>query len=155
MAAKPQWAPIKYTQTSLGGGTNSQGVAFAGGLDLTTPTLRLQPGALRDVLNFEVAQFGGYTRVAGYERIDGQPSPSAATWVMIQFGPAEFDSDFDSDFDHGNFLHLPSVGQVVNQMDTGASGTVIAVVTDPIAYLILANVSGVFNQTSLITGPAT
>jgi hypothetical protein len=71
---KQAWTPVKYTQTPLGAGTNAQGQAFPGGLDLTTPSLRLQPGSLRDSVNFEVAQFGGYTRIDGYERVDGQAS---------------------------------------------------------------------------------
>ncbi len=81
---KSAWAPVKYSSTPLGGGTTAQGVAYPGGLDLTTPSLRLQPGALRDCLNFEVAPFGGYRRTDGYERFDGQPSPSSATYTIVQ-----------------------------------------------------------------------
>lgn len=84
---KSAWTPVKYSQTQLGGGTTQQGVAYPGGLDLTTPSLRLQAGALRDVLNFEVAQFGGYSRVEGYERFDGKISPSEATFVIVQVAP--------------------------------------------------------------------
>lgn len=84
---KSAWAPVRYSQTALGGGTNAQGVAFPGGLDLTTPSLRLQSGALRDVLNFEVAPFGGYARVDGYERYDGNTSPSIATYTIVQLLP--------------------------------------------------------------------
>lgn len=79
-----QAVPVRYTVTQLGGGTTQQGVSYPGGLDQTTPSLRLQPGALRDVLNFECAQSGGYSRVVGYERIDGRPAPSAAVYQVIQ-----------------------------------------------------------------------
>lgn len=135
---KNAWAAVKYTSTNLGGGTTSQGQAYPGGLDLTTPSLRLQPGALRDALNFECAPFGGYRRVDGYERFDGQASPSDATYTIVQmtpgFGtPAEFDSDFSSDFIIAPFLHIPVPGDVVTQEVSGATGTVVALVVLPFA----------------------
>ena len=55
-----------------------------GGLDLVTPLLKLEPGVLRDALNYEVSITGGYSRIAGYERFDGQASPSAAVAAMFQ-----------------------------------------------------------------------
>lgn len=59
-------------------------VSFAGGLDLATPTYNLQPGALRDVINFAARPLGGYYRIAGYERISGQVSPSSASATVLQ-----------------------------------------------------------------------
>ena len=76
---------VSYSITRLGGGVTSAGVAYPGGLDLTTPSLALQPGALRDSLNFECSQAGGYARIAGYERYDGQTSPSGATYTTAAF----------------------------------------------------------------------
>lgn len=151
---KHSWAPVKYSQTSLGSGTTSQGTVFPGGLDLTTPSLRLQPGALRDALNFEVAPFGGYRRVDGYERFDGQTSPSDATFTLVQMTPgfeqpADFDSDFNADFAITPSLHIPVVGDVVTQDVSGATGTVIAVVTVPFEY---AGTPFVLDQ-SLLDGP--
>lgn len=154
--AKQQWPKVQYTQTSLGGGTNAQGVSFPGGLDLTTPSLRLQPGALRDVLNFECAQFGGYARVEGYERIDGHAAPSAATYTIVQIGgPADFTSDFTSDFTIAptTFTNVPSVGQVVTQAVTGATGTIIGVVVSPVAYIAVTAVTGIFDNANLLSTP--
>jgi hypothetical protein len=34
-------------------------------------------------VNFEVSLTGGYTRIAGYERFDGRPSPSAASYGVV------------------------------------------------------------------------
>jgi hypothetical protein len=116
-ATKSQWTPVKYAQTQLGAGVTSQGVSFAGGLDLTTPTLRLQAGALRDCLNFEVGMFGGYSRIDGYERVDGQAAPSAATYTVVWMAAP--------------LTTVPTVGQVVTQAATGATGTIIAVQTRP------------------------
>ena len=155
---KQAWAPVKYTQTQLGGGTNAQGVAFPGGLDLTTPSLRLQPGALRDSLNYEVAQFGGYSRVEGYERVDGRASPTAAVYTIVQLGDtrSDFGGDFGGDLggsDFAGFINLPTVGQVVTQAVSGATGTIIAVATSPFPYIVLTRVTGIFDQTNLITTP--
>ena len=50
-----------------------------GGLDQITPTLSLEPGFLKDSLNFEASVTGGYSRVVGYERFDGKASPTDAS----------------------------------------------------------------------------
>ena len=163
------WAKVQYTETSLGSGSNAQGQPFPGGLDLTTPSLRLQPGALSDALNFEVAQFGGYARIDGYERLDGHPSPSAASYTVVQVVAfsvpqlPDFGGDFGGDFTSAATTPVPVAGQVVTQIGSGASGTVVAVVTAPVAYLVLTMVAGIFDQTdwlrvsplSLLTGQAT
>lgn len=48
-----------------------------GGLDIATPVSQLKPGTAWVAINYELAPRGGYRRVAGYERTDGRPSPSA------------------------------------------------------------------------------
>lgn len=58
-------------------------IPLRGGLDLVTPTLSLKPGYVRDALNFEASVLGGYTRIAGYERTDGRPNPSDATYLTL------------------------------------------------------------------------
>jgi hypothetical protein len=166
---KNAWAPVKYSSTQLGGGQTAQGVSYPGGLDLTTPSLRLQPGALRDCLNFAVEQFGGYSRIEGYERVDGRASPSAATYIIVEMA--------------AGFFNNPAVGQIVTQDVSGATGTIIAAVTlpgsgsvfssggfssdfssdfasgptaslaPPVSYLVLTMVSGVFDTTNLLTMP--
>jgi len=155
VSAAMKWPKVQYSQTQLGGGVSGQGVAFAGGLDLTTPALRLQPGALRDVVNFEVAPFGGYKRIQGYERVDGRASPSKATFVIIQIGTlaADFMSDFTSDFNLGLSFVMPTVGQVVTQATSGASGSIIAIVADNKPYLVVTQVTGIFNAVDIVLGP--
>lgn len=138
MNAAPKFPPVKYTQTSLGGGTTTQGQAFPGGLDLTTPSLRLAPGALRDCLNFECAQFGGYTRIVGYERVDGRASPSAAVFVIVQVAA---------------FSHVPTAGQTVTQATSGATGTIVAVVTTPTPYIVVTQVAGIFDAAHALSTP--
>lgn len=135
-SVKQTWPKVQYTQTWLGSGVNTQGQTLPGGLDLTTPTLRLNPGALRDCLNFEVAQFGGYNRVDGYERYDGQPSPSDALITTIQVA---------------SFTNVPLVGQVITQDVTGAIGTVVGVVIAPVPYMVVTQVTGVFDHTHMVS----
>lgn len=64
--------PVKYELIKLGGG-----------LDQVTPTLSLPPGVARRASNFEASITGGYTRIAGYERFDGRPSPSGAEYAIL------------------------------------------------------------------------
>lgn len=58
-------------------------VPLSGGLDQVTPTLSLPPGVARSATNFEVSITGGYTLIAGYERFDGQSSPSTAPYAVL------------------------------------------------------------------------
>lgn len=68
----PKMPPVRYDLIRLGGG-----------LDQVTPTLQLRPGVARRASNFECSITGGYTRIAGYERYDGRPSPSDALYTLL------------------------------------------------------------------------
>jgi hypothetical protein len=71
--------------------------AMAGGLNLVTAPGATKPGELLYVENFICSQNGGYQRIGGYERFDGQPAPSgsvdagviAARRAAIQAVPGE------------------------------------------------------------------
>ena len=136
--SKQQFPQVRYSMTTLGAVSNSQGQLIPGGLDLLTPALRLQAGALRDVLNYEVSAQGGYTRVGGYERIDGRLSPSAAAYTLLQVTA---------------FTNIPTVGQIVTQATSGATGTIVAVVASPVPYITLTKVTGSFDNTHALTTP--
>ncbi len=135
--ALQQMPDVKYSITKLGGGVTSAGVAYPGGLDLTTPSLALQPGALRDCLNFECSQSGGYARIAGYERYDGQASPSTATYIIVQVDA---------------FTNVPVVGNTITQATSGATGVVVAVSNVVSAYYVaVTSVTGAFDYTHAIS----
>ncbi len=87
-------------------------VVLGGGLDQVTPTLRLKPGVLRDVVNFECSVFGGYTRIQGYEPFDGRPSPANAVYQSVMVSAV------------GSIV----AGSAINGQTSGATGVVIAVV---------------------------
>lgn len=85
-------------------------IRLGGGLDLVTPTLSLPPGVARNATNFECSITGGYTRIPGYERFDGRPLPSAATYTILAC----------------NLTGSVSVGDTIVGASTGATGKVIA-----------------------------
>jgi len=110
-----------------------------GGLDLVSPTLSLPTGYLKYSVNYEIAVTGGYTRVKGYERFDGRPAPSAATYTIVQIN---------------NFSNTPAVGGSVKQVTSLATGVVAALGAN---YLVLTKVTGTFDSTHDVmdTGLAT
>jgi len=92
--------PVQYDLIRLGGG-----------LDQVTPTLLLPSGVARKAANFECNINGGYTRIAGYERYDGRPSPSDALYHVIVT----------------SITGSLAVGNTVNGQTSGATGKVIAI----------------------------
>jgi len=86
-------------------------IQLGGGLDQVTPTLSLPPGVLRRAANFECSITGGYSRIAGYERFDGRPSPSAALYNLLSC----------------NYLTSVAVGNQLLGLSSAATGKVIAV----------------------------
>lgn len=137
MNMRVQMPKVAYSLTRLGGGVSGNGVAYPGGLDLTTPSLALQPGALRDSLNFECSQSGGYARIDGYERFDGRTAPHTASYRIVQFN---------------SFLVVPTVGQIARQGTSGVSGTIIAVSNVAGAYYIaVTKITGVFDESSPVS----
>lgn len=107
-----------------------------GGLDLETPDLDLHPGALRDSCNFEVMVKGGYGRIKGYERVDGQTAPSLASFVVVQVT---------------SFTNIPDVGATITQDVSGATGEVALVVDAGVLhYMVVTDVVGEFDATNVV-----
>ena len=65
-------------------------ILLRGGLDLVSPGLLKADGTLIGCENYEADEFG-YSRVRGYERLDGTQAPSAAKYQVLNFdaGTAE------------------------------------------------------------------
>lgn len=95
-----------------------EAIFLGGGLDLVTPLLRLKPGYVRDALNYEQSVAGGYTRIAGYERVDGRPSPSAAQYFVLTM----------------NITGAIAAGNTITGATSGATGQVISVTGSLVAY---------------------
>lgn len=107
-------------------------IRLAGGLDQVTPTLSLKPGVVRRAANFECSITGGYTRIAGYERFDGRPAPSAARYFLL-----------------GVTAIAPiALGSTVVGGTSGATGKVIAT---PTGQLVITRQTGVFQNGEYLT----
>lgn len=98
---------------------------LVGGFDQTTPPLVADPGLLRDVQNFECDINGGYSLVVGYERYDGTPRPSFATYTTL---PAAITGTW-------------AVGDTLTGVTSGATAKVIGA-SD--IGLIITKVTGTF-----------
>lgn len=82
-----------------------------GGLDLVTPMIARDPGRCLDAQNYEPGVVGGYRRINGFERFDGQTSPTSATyWTMT-----------------ATVTGTIAVGDTITGVSSGATGKVLAV----------------------------
>lgn len=102
-------------------------IALKGGLDQITPTLSLKPGVVRAGLNFEVAVTGGYTRIGGYERFDGQAAPSDAVYTILGV----------------TMSGAVALGMTINGQTSGATGVIIAT---PTGALVITARTGTFQS---------
>ena len=100
-------------------------ISLTGGLDQVTAPLQRKPGVARTAQNFETEQLGGYTRIVGYERIDGRPAPSDASYSILT----------------ANITGAPVIGHTLTGITSAATGVIIAL---PGESFILTKVSGTF-----------
>lgn len=103
-------------------------VQMRGGLDLETPARSIDPGALIAGVNYMASSRGGYERIDGYERFDGQTAPSDGVYYRA---PCTFTAGG------------PSVGDTITGDTSGETAYVVLVYTD---YMILTKVSGDFDN---------
>lgn len=89
----------------------TQYVKFYGGLDLASPVLSLKPGNALEAVNYEPGLMGGYQRIDGFERLDGRPKPSAATYTYLE----------------GSITGAIALGATVTGATSGATGRAILV----------------------------
>jgi hypothetical protein len=104
---------------------------FGGGVDMLTPAIALKEGFAIDAQNYEPEISGGYRRIDGYERYDGRPAPSAASyWVMT-----------------ANITGTINVGNTITGVPSGAIGRVLAVAG---TTLVLGRVTGTFGASEAL-----
>lgn len=99
-------------------------IPFEGGADFVTPTLFVKPGFAREAQNFEVDINGGYSRIKGYERFDGQAKPSDAQYTILPV----------------TLFEPISLGDVVCDSGSATQGVVIAIES---TYLVVTAITGV------------
>ncbi|MGE5524346.1 MAG: hypothetical protein ACM3SS_11570, partial [Rhodospirillaceae bacterium] len=105
--------------------TQHEFVPFEGGLDTMTPPLRIPPGYVRAAQNYEVSVNGGYSRIVGYERYDGQPKPSDAAYAILT----------------ATITGSYAVGNTLTGATSAATGVIIAATA---TYFVLTKVTGTF-----------
>lgn len=106
-----------------------------GGLDLETPALFKDPGSMLTCVNYEPAIIAGYSRLQGYERFDGQASPTAATYHVLNFDAGADEPNVDD-----NVLGGTSAATGVIIAVTVTSGTWID--NDAAGYLVISKLTG-------------
>jgi len=121
----------------LASSVNTKEFQLKGGLNEITSPLSLNPGELYAVSNYEPGETNGYRRIEGYERLDGQPSPSESVYWILNF-------------DAGNVI-IPDVGANVLGVTSGATGHIGTIVLESGAwdgtgtgYFVVYNVTGAF-----------
>ena len=113
-----------------------------GGLDQASAPLAIRPGRLLNCVNWEIAASGkGYRLPEGYERFDGQTSPSDATFTRINFENGVIEIS-DGDTVDGSGSGASGVAIIDAALESGTYGG-----GDATGYIVLTTVSGTFVDT--------
>ncbi|MBF0136133.1 MAG: hypothetical protein H7833_05755 [Magnetococcus sp. DMHC-1] len=113
---------------------------LGGGMDLITPPLAIVPGRLLTGCNYEPGPGGGYRRIEGFERFDGQTAPSATCYWILRYELG---------------IAMVAKGDLVTGSLSGATGMALAdgilesgshANADAIGYLVLGDVVGTFES---------
>ena len=113
---------------------------LGGGLNEVTPPLSLKGGELFGVSNYEPGAKGGYRRIDGYERLDGQGSPSEASYWILNFNAGDIpEPEIGSMCFCTADLSKGKVGEIIIESGSWAGG-------DAAGYLVLFNLVGFFED---------
>lgn len=121
-----------------------------GGEDLLSPAISISPGRLLYSKNYECDSQGRPRRIDGFERYDGHPAPSDASYWVLNFdaGTAAIVT--------GNTVTGGTSGATGVALYDAAISTGAYATSDAAGYLRLTNVSGTFqNNESLKVGGVT
>ncbi len=123
-------------------------IPLMGGEDQVSPGPSINPGSLTFSENYEPGIVFGYRRIDGFERTDGRPRPSDASYWIINFTAGD---------------NEPAVGDTVIGMTSGATGEILGVTVssgswaanDAAGFIVLTNIVGTFVDTELLrfSGP--
>ena len=89
-------------------------IMLHGGLDLESPSISVPEGFGTELMNVEPNLMGGYRKMLGYERYDGQRSPSEHSYHLVQVDDAS----------------LETVGTTFTASISGTVGYIISIDTD-------------------------
>ena len=104
----------------------TQSFLLRGGLDFVTSPLSISPGRLWMALNYVPVE-AGYRRILGYERKDGRPSPSEASYWILSYtlGPGESSASADDEITGGTSGATAVVLKVLENDDAGGGDYVL------------------------------
>ena len=91
----------------------SQFVAISGGMDLTTPPIAKANSEAISALNVQPNYGGGFSRIEGYECIDGKMIPSEMAYAVLVVGEIRSKEQFHNQ----TFVHEGKQYQVVDVLD--------------------------------------
>ncbi len=111
--------------------------ALQGGLNLVTPAIRTPPGHLIEAVNYEPVE-RGYRRFGGFERYDGQPAPSDASYWILEFDVGT-EAIVEGDIISGATSEAYGEALVDAVVESGSFAG-----DDADGYLVLTNVNGTF-----------
>lgn len=127
--------------------TETRFFALQGGLDLVTPAIQIPPGRAIAGSNYEPHP-RGYQRVDGFERFDGRPKPSEASYWVLRF------TDGDTAVPAGTLVTGAVSGATGTALIEGVIETGSYEEMDAAGYLVLTAVSGPFEvgEALLVSG---
>ena len=115
-------------------------IALAGGEDHATPIFNKGAGTLSSSQNFECDTGGRYRRIDGYERYDGQQSPSGASYWKLNFDGGQ------TQVSEGDTVTGATSGATGTALIDGVAQTGTYAGGDADGYLVLTGVSGTFQD---------
>ena len=111
---------------------------LTGGLNLVDPPIEIPAGMLLAATNYELLPRGGYRRIDGFERSDGQSRPSSANYWILEFDTGTLAAPVDDSLVVGSTSGARGkVGVVVLESGSWAGG-------DAAGYVAIYAMSGVF-----------
>ena len=110
-----------------------------GGLNLVTPSIRTPPGHLIAGSNYEPVE-RGYRRIQGYERFDGRPKPSEASYWLLNYD-AGTAAIAEGDTVTGATSGATGKALIAQVVSTGSYAG-----SDAAGYLVLTAVVGTFQN---------
>lgn len=114
-------------------------MTFVGGLDLVTPPIGVSKGHIIACRNYE-SDVLGYRRTSGYERFDGQPKPSEASYWLINFTAGQT-AILEDDVITGATSGATAIALRDATVDSGTFGG-----GDAVGEIVLYNVVGTFSD---------
>ena len=122
------------------GAVETKSFDLEGGLNLVDTPMTIPPGMVLGATNYELLPRGGYRRVDGFERSDGQARPSEATYWILNFDAGDVATPVDDSLVEGQTSGaIGKVGAVVLESGTWAGG-------DAAGYVAIYTLSGIFQD---------